>query len=134
MSFFNQHVGEVAALGTATCWVFTSLSFAAAGRRIGPTAVNLIRILVAWTFLLFIHRAVMETWIPPADATSVMVLAISGVLGFAVCDQFAFCAFVDVGARMTTLLMTITPPTAAVLAWLFLGEPLSGIAITGIAI
>lgn len=134
MSFFSQHAGEVAALGTATCWVFTSLAFAAAGRRIGPTLVNLIRILIAWTLLVFIHRFVVSTWLPPADATSVVVLAISGVLGFAICDQFAFCAFVDVGARMTTLLMTLTPPVAAVLAWLFLGEPLSAVAIAGIAI
>jgi drug/metabolite transporter (DMT)-like permease len=132
MRFLDQHLGEVAALGTATCWVFTSLAFAAAGRRIGPTAVNLIRILIAWTILIFIHRAVVSTWMPPADFTSTMVLAISGILGFAVCDQFAFCAFVDVGARMTTLLMTLTPPVAAVLAWQFLGEPLSSVAIAGI--
>jgi drug/metabolite transporter (DMT)-like permease len=134
MSLVNQHVGEIAALGTATCWVFTSLAFAAAGRRIGPTAVNLIRILIAWVVLVVIHRVVVATWIPPADAMSVMLLAISGVLGFAICDQFAFCAFVDVGARMTTLLMTLTPPVAAVLAWIFLGEPLDGVVVAGIAI
>jgi drug/metabolite transporter (DMT)-like permease len=39
-----------------------------------------------------------------------------------------------VGARLSTLLMTVTPPVAAALAWVFLDEPLGAWTITGIAV
>ena len=39
--------GEMAALGTAACWVGTALTFEAAGHRIGSLRVNLLRMPVA---------------------------------------------------------------------------------------
>lgn len=134
MDFLREHVGEAAALGAATCWVFTSLAFSAASRRIGPTAVNVIRILLAWSILLIIHRLLMGRWMPQTDRSSIELLAFSGIIGFAIGDQLLFRAFVDIGPRLTTLLMTLTPPVAAALAWPLLHEPLGGWAMLGIAI
>jgi len=134
MEFLRQHVGEAAALGAATCWVFTSLAFSAASRRIGPTVVNVIRILLAWSILLVIHRLLVGRWLPQTDRSTVELLALSGLIGFAIGDQLLFSAFVDIGPRLTTLLMTLTPPVAAALAWPLLHEPLGGWAMLGIAI
>ncbi len=39
--------GELAALGTAGCWTVTSMSFEAAGKRIGSLALNGIRLAMA---------------------------------------------------------------------------------------
>jgi drug/metabolite transporter (DMT)-like permease len=127
--------GEAAALGAASCWVVTSLAFAGAARRIGPTAVNVIRMLLALTLVFAIHRALLGHWLPRIDSTGIVYLGLSGLIGFALGDQFMFVAFVDIGARLSTLLMTITPLVAAALGWAFLGEQLDlwkalGMAVT----
>lgn len=132
--FLQAKSGELAALGAAMCWVFTSLSFAAAGRRIGPVAVNLSRILLALVILLASHRMVFGAWWPDLDATSMAYLALSGVIGLSIGDQFLFTALVDVGSRLATLLMTLAPPVAALLAWPILDEPLGWLAVLGIAV
>ncbi len=40
---FQSHFGEIAALLTAVFWTVTSMSFEAAGKRIGSLTVNLLR-------------------------------------------------------------------------------------------
>ena len=133
-TILSTNKGELAALGAAMCWVLTSFSFAAAGRRIGSVLVNLIRTLLALILLFMIHRFVLGIWIPQLDATSVTYLALSGIIGLAIGDQFLFTALVDVGSRMGTLLMTFSPPVAAILAWPILDEPLGWMAILGISV
>lgn len=134
MDFLREHVGEVAALGTATCWVFSSVVFAGASRRIGPTAVNVTRMFIALAIVLAIHRIVFKTWFPSVDSTGLAYLAVSGLIGFAIGDQFFFGALIDIGPRLATVLMTLTPPVAALLAWPLLHEPLGASAILGMII
>jgi drug/metabolite transporter (DMT)-like permease len=140
MEFLRSHVGELAALGAAMCWVFTSLAFAAAGRRIGPTAVNITRIFLALLVLLVINRVLFGHFVPTVSHTSLWLLAASGLIGLSLGDQMLFTAFVDVGPRISMLLMTFAPPVAALLAWPLLDEPLGwpevlgiGVTIAGIA-
>jgi drug/metabolite transporter (DMT)-like permease len=115
-------------------WVFTSLAFAAAGRRVGPVAVNLLRILLAVVLLAVVHRLVFGSWVPRPDGRGFTLLAWSGVVGLALGDQLLFTALVDVGSRTATLLMTLVPPVAAILAWPMLDEPLGGRQVLGIAV
>lgn len=134
MTLFTSHIGEIAALGAAIFWVITALSFAAAGRRIGATAVNVIRIFAALAVLLVINRLLFAAWIPTIDARSVVLLAISGLVGLAIGDQMLFVAFVDIGPRVALLLMTIVPPVTALIAWAALDEVLGVRQWTGIGI
>jgi len=133
-SLFFDNLGELAALGAVMCWVFTSLAFAAAGRRVGPTWVNLLRMLAALAVLLVVHRFVFQTWMPDVDRTIWFWLGVSGLVGLAIGDQLLFTALVDVGPRLSTLLMTLAPPATAIIAWPVLDEPLSWLAIAGVAI
>jgi drug/metabolite transporter (DMT)-like permease len=130
---FGSHIGEFAAIGAATCWVFSSLTFAGAARRIGPSAVNLLRIILACGLVLLVHRVTVGAWLPAVDRVGAAYLAVSGLIGFAIGDQFLFHAFVDVGSRLTTLLMTLTPPVTAVLALALLREPLDLVSMLGMA-
>jgi drug/metabolite transporter (DMT)-like permease len=129
-----SHLGELAALGAAMCWVFTSLAFAAAGRRIGATAVNFTRIFLALAALLCINRVLFGQYMPPIGGASLWLLAASGLIGLAIGDQLLFTALVDVGPRISTLLMTLAPPVAAILAWPLLDEPLGWLQVGGIAV
>ena len=129
-----QHAGELAGLATSALWVVSSLAFAAAGRSIGATQLNLLRSLLACAFLLglqwFLHG---NPW-PTIGGHSTLFLAISGLLGLAIGDQFLFAGYVLVGPRTTTLLMTLAPATAASLSWIMFGQSMSWQAILGMAI
>ncbi len=133
-ALISENLGELAALGAAMCWVFTSLAFAAAGRRVGPTWVNLLRMIAALIVLAVVHRFAFGLWLPEVDPTVWFWLGLSGLIGLAIGDQLLFTALVDVGPRLSTLLMTLAPPVTAILAWPVLDEPLTWLAILGITI
>jgi len=128
-------VGPLAALGTAMCWVFTALSFAAAGRRIGSLAVNLIRLPLAFA-LLAAWGAVRRGHPLPDDASghAWLWLSVSGLVGFSFGDLCLFRAFVVLGPRLSSLVMSLAPPIAAATSWLVLGETLAPRDCAGIAL
>ncbi|MGB1013661.1 MAG: EamA family transporter, partial [Nannocystaceae bacterium] len=47
MSAGTLHAGELAALGTAVCWVLSSVAFEIAGKRCGALTLNLLRLSLA---------------------------------------------------------------------------------------
>ncbi len=131
---FESHVGELAGLATALLWTVTALLFAAAGRRMGVTVVNTVRILFAILLLAATHRALSGAWIPEVHSRQVLYLALSGVVGLAIGDQALLTAFVDIGPRISTLVMTTSPLFAAVFGWTVLGESLSAYGWIGMAL
>jgi len=132
---FQSHFGEIAALLTAVFWTATSMSFEAAGKRIGSLTVNLLRLYLAYgiyTVYLYFTRGM----IFPTDATTHawLWLSISGIVGFAIGDLLLFQAFVVVGARISMLIMALVPPITAFIGWLVLGETLTVLNIIGMFI
>ena len=126
--------GSFASIGAALCWVITALVIAAAGRRVGSAVVNVSRLILAVILLAGVHRLVFGDWWPEVTSESIAWLAASGVIGLGIGDQLLFQALVDAGSRMTTLLLTLAPPLAAILAWPVLDEALSIMAILGMTI
>ena len=49
-------------------------------------------------------------------------LGLSGIVGFAIGDLFLFKAFVEIGPRISMLIMTLTAPISAILGLTFLNE------------
>lgn len=127
-------LGYAAGVATSGLWTATSLLFTAAGRRIGPTAVNATRLAVAILLLGVSHRALAGTWLPPASAGQVALLALSGLVGLCLGDQALFVAFVDIGPRLAMLIMTTAPLLATGFGWLALGETLPPTACLGVAL
>jgi len=126
MSFFNSHLGEFAALLTAIFWTVTSLSFEAAGHRIGSVAVNILRLLIGFVFLSvfnLIHRG----YILPVDASyqNWIWLSLSGFVGFVFGDLFLFKSYTIIGSRFSMLIMTLVPPITAFFSFIILGERLT---------
>ncbi len=117
------YIGELAAFGTALCWTFGSQFFEAAGKRVGTISVNLIRLLLA--LLLFCILSLLTTGtLYPVDfpAHAWMWLGLSGIVGFALGDLFLFKAFVEIGPRISMLIMTLTAPLSAIMGMTFLNE------------
>ena len=130
-----QIIGQVAALSTAFCWTVTSLSFEAAGRRIGSLQVNLIRLVAAFGLFTLYGTAVHGRLVPFDAGAHVWIwLSLSGLVGFVLGDLFLFQAFVDVGARTAMLIYSSVPPMTAVLGWLILGERLTPVQVVAMAL
>lgn len=126
-------IGSAAGLATSMLWTGTSLLFNAASRRLGPTAVNAIRLALAVVLLALTHRLRFGHWVPNAVAGQVGYLAVSGLIGLTIGDQALFMALVRIGPRLATLCMATAPVFAALFGLAALGERLSAQALAGIA-
>jgi drug/metabolite transporter (DMT)-like permease len=61
-------------------------------------------------------------------------LGISGIVGLIVGDACLLQSYVLIGARIATLIMAVVPVISTLLAWIFLGEKLNVIEISGISL
>lgn len=120
------YFGEIAALLTAVFWTVTSMAFESAGKKVGSLAVNLIRLVIAF-FIYAIYMQIARGMWFPFDATTEqwLWLSLSGLVGFVIGDLLLFQAFVVVGARISMLIMAMTPPFTAFISFFVLGEVLS---------
>lgn len=131
---FHTHFGEFAALMTALFWTVTSMSFEAAGKKIGSLSVNLIRLFMALViYSVYLHFTRGMAFSIDASLHAWIWLSLSGIIGFAVGDLLLFQAFVVVGARISMLIMSLVPPLTALIGWMILGETLSLQSIGGMA-
>ena len=126
MSFFNNHIGEFAALLTALFWTITSLSFESASNKIGSVAVNILRLVIGLAFLS-VFTLIRRGLFLPVDASSEnwIWLSLSGLVGFVFGDLFLFKSYTVIGSRFSMLIMTLVPPITAFFSFIILGERLT---------
>jgi drug/metabolite transporter (DMT)-like permease len=115
--------GEIAALLTACFWTGSSLAFSSATRRAGLFYVNVTRLILALCGLL--PLVLIGGGLFRLTGSQVFWLSISGVIGFAIGDTFLFKAYREIGARITMIIMSLSPAMAAGLAYIVLDERLS---------
>jgi len=127
-----QYTGELSAILTAILWSGTSFAFASGSRRIGPIQTNVDRLIIAAIFLA--ATALIFNLNFNLSSGQITNLIISGIIGLVIGDTFLFKAFQLVGARLSMLLMALSPAMSAVFAFVFLKEELSVWAIVGIII
>lgn len=127
--------GEAAALLTALCWSFTAMFFSFSGRLIGSDAVNRSRLLLALLLYSVTHWWLFGVILPfGADSTRIAWLALSAVLGLVLGDSALFQSFVLVGPRLAMLMMAMVPIISTILAWVLLGQVVTGPQLAGIAL
>lgn len=120
-----ERAGEIAALGTAGCWVVSALAFEAAGKRVGSLTLNLVRLTIALVPLALWGWIARGQPLPlDADAGTWGWLALSAIVGLVLGDLCLFRAFVDLGPRLTTLVMASVPVWTALFGFVVLGETL----------
>jgi drug/metabolite transporter (DMT)-like permease len=125
--------GEVAALGTAVCWSFTAVFFSYGGRLVGSAVVNRSRLMFA-ALLLTITHFFLEGSLFPVGVEPFRWgwLALSSLLGLVLGDTFLFQAFVLIGPRLSTLLMSTVPIFSTLFGWLLFGETVTAVELTGV--
>ena len=118
-----SYIGELAAFGTALCWTIGSQFFEAAGKRVGSLSVNLIRLIFAFILFCILSIFTQGSLFPVNfSAHAWFWLGLSGIIGFALGDLFLFRAFVEIGPRISMLIMTLTAPLSALMGLTFLNE------------
>ncbi len=131
----TPNIGEIAALLTALCFSVSSIFFTFAGRKFGPLISNRLRLIIAVLLLGIIHWIIFGSPIPiGAGIQRWFWLGISGIIGLAIGDLFLFQAYITIGPRLGLLFLSLAPALASVLAWVILGETLSGGNILGIGL
>jgi drug/metabolite transporter (DMT)-like permease len=72
----------------------------------------------------------------PVDASTNnwIFLSISGIIGFFIGDLFLFQAYLEVGSRVSMLIMAASPPITAILGFLVFDERLSLTSLIGMVI
>ena len=130
-----MYIGEIAALLTAMCWVGSSVSFEYAGKKVGTLVLNLMRLVVSLVIITIINFFITSGFQNIALSTDTIgILMLSGLIGFVLGDIFLFQAYIEIGARISQLIMALSPPLAAILGYFLLGETLGGIEVIGMMV
>lgn len=131
----QSHIGEIAALITAVCWALNGIAFESAGKKIGSFSLSYIRLFIGFLFLC-ISAFFMRGIALPLDANlnNWIWLSISGIIGFVLGDIFLFQAYVEIGSRISLLIMSAAPPLAALIGFIFLNERISFLGLLGMFI
>jgi len=126
-------IGEVAALATSFFFALTSIIFTSTGRSVGSQVTNRIRLLFALVYLIILNAILFHEPLPfSADSTRWIWLSLSGIIGLSLGDAFFFRSLVSVGPRLGSLLLSLAPIFGSIIAWVFFGETLTPLQITGI--
>ncbi|MCT8975652.1 DMT family transporter [Clostridium sp. CX1] len=128
----QSHLGVLAALATAVCWTITAVAFESAGKKVGSLSVNIIRLFIAFV-LLSVYNLFTRGFLLPTDASGFtwLWLLLSGVIGFVLGDLFLFQAYVEIGSRISQLIMSIVPPITAVTGYFLMGEKITLLGFIG---
>jgi len=115
--------GGLIALSTVLFWTLSVQLFEAASKRIGSTSVNIIRLFTAVVLFCTI-LSIKDGYIIPSyfPMRAWIFLSLSGITGFFLGDIFLFKAFVEIGPRVTMLIMSLSAPVSALIGWFFLKE------------
>ena len=130
----DARIGVLAGLATAGLWVVSSLSFTKSGQALGATRVNLLRTVAAAAVLCGIQWIMLGRMYPGMSESALAWLAVSGVLGLTIGDQFLFTGYVMLGPRLVSVLMTLAPSMSAILAWSVFRERMNPVGIVGMLI
>ncbi len=123
-------IGELAALSAAIFWAGNSIALTEATLRIGSVAVNISRMFLASIYLIITIFFIGAGF--DISLNQYMLLVLSGFAGLIFGDTYLFKAFQLIGPRIGMLLMSLAPPIASLLAYIFLDEILSFWGIVGI--
>lgn len=130
-----SRIGEIAALSTAVSWTITGLAFESAGKRVGSLALNFITLMFGFTFLS-IFTYFTRGHLFPLDASlhNWTWLGISGFIGFFLGDLFLFQSYIEIGTRISLLILASSPPLTALLGFIFLDEKVSVFSVLGMLV
>jgi drug/metabolite transporter (DMT)-like permease len=138
MVIIYNYLGELVALGTTVSWSIGIFPFTAAARRLGPDTVNHFRLVLAVIFLTILSLAFLPLGFTELFTSPLpehwLWFGLSGIIGLALGDHFAFTSFAILGPRISTIFNTLSPAVALFLGYFVIGERINLTGVIGIII
>lgn len=129
------YIGELISIGVAFSWTATALLSEFGSKRLGNLTLNVLRMALALLFSLVLFGVVTGNALPtgiPADACGWMLL--SGVVGYVIGDYCLFQCYIIIGSRYGQLFMTLAPLSAALMAWVTLGQQMTSMSVVAMLV
>lgn len=128
--------GEFFALFTAISWTFSSLTFGKISKEYDTQVANFLRVTIGTIMVGFVCLFGSRHLFLPTDITweNLKIISLSGFIGMFLGDLFLFKAYNMIGARVTMLIMALSPIIVSIIDFLFLGVTLYPIQIFAILI
>ena len=129
------YIGELISIGVAFSWTATALLSEFGSKRLGNLTLNVLRMALALLFSLVLFGVVTGNALPTgisADACGWMLL--SGVVGYVIGDYCLFQCYIIIGSRYGQLFMTLAPLSAALMAWVTLGQQMTAMSVVAMLV
>jgi drug/metabolite transporter (DMT)-like permease len=120
------YLGELISIGVAFSWTATALLSEFGSKRLGNLTLNVLRMALALLFSAVLFLVVMGSPLPPGATWSACGwMLLSGLVGYVIGDFCLFQCYIIIGSRYGQLFMTLAPLSAALTAWVTLGEEMT---------
>ena len=124
------YLGELISIGVAFSWTATALLSEFGSKRLGNLTLNVLRMALALVFSLVLFMVVMGSPLPAgASPEAAGWMMLSGLVGYVIGDYCLFQCYIIIGSRYGQLFMTLAPLSAALMAWVMLGQKMNAMSI-----
>ena len=130
-----NYLGELISIGVAFSWTATALLSEFGSKRLGNLTLNVLRMALALLFSLVLFGVVTGSLMPAgASAEAVGWMLLSGCVGYVIGDFCLFQCYIIIGSRFGQLFMTLDPLSAALMAWITLGQQMTMMSIVAMLV
>lgn len=130
-----SYLGELISIGVAFSWTATALLSEFGSKRLGNLTLNVLRMGLALLFSLVLFGVTTGNVLPSgASAEAICWMLLSGFVGYVIGDFCLFQCYIIIGSRFGQLFMTLAPPSAALTAWIALGQQMTLMSIVAMMV
>ena len=125
------YLGELISIGVAFSWTATALLSEFGSKRLGNLTLNVLRMTLALVFSLVLFGVITGELLPSVGASPEAIgwMLLSGLVGYVIGDYCLFQCYIIIGSRYGQLFMTLAPLSAALMAWVMLGQQMNAMSI-----
>ena len=128
-------MGELISIGVAFSWTATALLSEFGSKRLGNLTLNVLRMALALLFSLVLFGVVTGSVLPSgASKEAIGWMLLSGTVGYVIGDFCLFQCYIIIGSRFGQLFMTLAPLSAALMAWITLGQQMSRMSVVAMLV
>ena len=130
-----MYLGELISIGVAFSWTATALLSEFGSKRLGNLTLNVLRMALALLFSLVLFGVMTGNHLPVgASAEACGWMLLSGLIGYVIGDFCLFQCYIIIGSRYGQLFMTLAPLSAALMAWVTLGQQMTAMNVVAMLV